>query len=189
MIIDILRHTPFWVFLVLALLVFLGARRIRPGRIPVRRLYVLPLVMTVFSLVGTVQAFGAGVATIGIWVVAFAALLALGRSLPARSDVQYAPASRSVELPGSWLPLVLMITIFFFRYAVAVALAMHPALHADPTFGTAVSGLYGLFAGSFAARALMTWRAAFRPRGAARELATDGRAVGSGAASGPVRAA
>ena len=55
---------------------------------------------------------------------------------------------------GSWMPLALMMGIFFFRYAVAVIHAIRSG--ALDTAGTAllVAGAYGLFSGLFMARAM-----------------------------------
>jgi hypothetical protein len=162
MIIDILRHTPPWVFVVLALLVVLGVRRLRANALHPRQLLILPVVMTALSAFGLWQVFGANTVAVAAWIAVFAAALAVGWSLSAQDGVQYSATTNRIHVPGSALPLVLMMTIFFLRYGVAVSLAIDPALRTQTFFVAAVGAAYGCSSGCFAARALRTWRSAFR---------------------------
>ncbi len=162
MIIDILRHTPIWVFGILAALIALGLRRLRADDLTTRQLFILPAVMAVLSLFGLCQSFGASAAAAGGWLAAVVVSLAIGKALPPQAGVQYSPASRRIRVPGSAVPLVLMMTIFFLRYVAAVSLAMHPALRTDVPFVAAIGLAYGLSSGCFAARALRIWTSAFR---------------------------
>jgi len=59
-----------------------------------------------------------------------------------------------LHVPGSWLPLVLMVALFLIKYGVGVTLAVNPAMAADTTFGAVCGLAYGSFSGLFAARAL-----------------------------------
>ena len=164
MILSILQHTPVWVFALFVALVALGARRLRAHTIGVRQLLILPIAMTGFSLFGLTQAFGIGVVPLAAWSLAFAAMLVFATVRPTNPAVQYSPAVRAIHIPGSWLPLALMMTIFFLRYAVAVTLVINPTLHGDASFVAGIAALYGLSSGSFAARALLTWRGATASR-------------------------
>lgn len=168
MIIDILRHTPPWVFLILIALIALGVRRLRANDLHPRQLLILPVVMTILSAFGLWQAFGANVVAIAAWVVVFVASLAVGWSLQPQDGVrvmQYSsPMSNRIHVPGSALPLVLMMTIFFLRYGVAVSLAIDPSLRTQTVFVAVVGAVYGLSSGCFVARALRTWRSAFGGR-------------------------
>ena len=171
MIVDILRHTPVWVFGILAALVVLGIQRMRTRDITIRQLVALPAAMALLSAFGLWQSFGPSAAAAGGWLVAIAAASLIGRALPVQDRVQYSPAKRRIRVPGSWVPLVLMMTIFFLRYVAAVSLAMHPTLRTDALFGAAIGVAYGLSSGIFAARALRTWNSAFR-RGPSSTVAT-----------------
>ena len=171
MIVEILRHTPVWVFLILAVLVWLGANRLRATDVPARRVVVLPVAMSGFSLFGLYSTFGADPVAATAWILVFAALLATGWILPTNPGVHYVAATRSIRVPGSWVPLALMMMIFFLRYVVAVLLAMHPPLRVETPFIAGIGAVYGLSAGCFAARALSTWRSAFGSRRSAGGMA------------------
>jgi hypothetical protein len=61
-------------------------------------------------------------------------------------------------VPGSWWPLALMMTIFFTRYATAVALTMRPAVGEQAAVAVSAAWLCGLASGFFVARAARIWR-------------------------------
>jgi hypothetical protein len=66
--------------------------------------------------------------------------------------------------------------IFFTKYAVAVALAMHPQLAHQGEVAFAVGALYGAFSGTFAARGIRLWMLALR-RHVPAEAAGPGSAL------------
>ena len=63
-------------------------------------------------------------------------------------------------MPGSWLPMGVILAIFMTKYAVGVTLSMQPSLAHSDAFTLSVSLLYGLFSGFFAGRAIRLWRLA-----------------------------
>lgn len=160
MIIDILTHTPTWVFVVFGLLLVVGIRLSRPTRVAMPRLLIVPVAMAALSVLSLVQTFGATSAGVAVWALLAVGGVALGCVLPRRSDVQYSSADHRLTVPGSWLPLILMMTIFFTRYTVGVLLAMHPDLASSLSFTIAVATLGGLTSGTFAARAARIVRVA-----------------------------
>jgi len=162
MLLQIIVHTPKWVFAVFALLLWLGAKQLRPGRAGLGRITAMSLGMTGLSLAGVVSAFGESAGALLGWGVAALALALLVLQAPVPAGIRYAPATRSFELPGSAVPLVLMMGVFFTKYAVGVALAMHPELQRQAAFAVGIPMLYGAFSGIFAARALRLWKLAAR---------------------------
>lgn len=163
MLLQILQHTPGWVFALFALLLWLGGRQLRAGRTPLWRVGLMPVAMTGLSIYGVGSAFGSAPAPLAAWIAAavLAAAWVIRRPLPA--GTHYDAATRSFMLAGSAVPLLLMMGIFFAKYTVAVQLVMHPALGHDTAFTLAIGALYGAFSGIFAARALRLWKLARRP--------------------------
>jgi Family of unknown function (DUF6622) len=155
---EILRQTPLWVFGLFALLLYLGLLQARARSVGLPRLALLPLAMLGLSLFGVVSAFGARPLALGCWAGALAATAGASFALPPAPGIRYVADRRAFSLPGSWLPLALMMTVFFTKYAVAVTLARQPALHAAPGFLAVVGCVYGLFSGLFFARALRILR-------------------------------
>lgn len=165
MLLQILSHTPTWVFALFAALLLLGLQQRVPRRVTLRRTLLMPLVMGGLGLSGVLSAFGTTAAALTWAAVALAVALALGRR-PAPAGSAWLPAERCFHVPGSVLPLLLMLAVFSTKYAAAVLLAMHPAWAQDSAAALGLSAFYGLAGGVFLGRAARLWRLALRPAGA-----------------------
>ena len=62
------------------------------------------------------------------------AVLTLVRPLLTIPGARWDPAGAVVHVPGSVLPLALILSLFAVKYAAGASLALHPALAADPLF-------------------------------------------------------
>ena len=163
---PIVRNTPTWVWGLLVALVALGASQLRDRSASLARVSLLPVSMTIFSVWGTVAALGSSplfAQALGVWIAAALALFAL--VAPGRAAARYDAASRSYALPGSVVPLLLIVGIFLVKYVVGVELAMAPRLMQDTQYALTVAGLYGAFTGIFVGRAARLWRLALRGAG------------------------
>lgn len=164
----ILKNTPSWVWGLLATLVALGFSQIATRRVSTLRMGLMPVAMTGLSLWGTVSAFSQsplfGYALLA-WAAGAALMVGLIGPRAAAPGASYDAGTRSFNVPGSWLPLALILGIFLTKYGVGVELAMQPALAHDGQYSLIVGGLYGLFSGTFAGRAARMWRLALRPAG------------------------
>ena len=154
MILAILHHTPAWVWAVLAALVAIGLKQSFPRRLRLGRVTTLPVAFVALSLASLVSALALGLVLAAVAV----------RTSGAPAAARWLPAERAFEVPGSWLPLALMLGIFALRFAVAVLLAQQPALRGDATFAALAGFGYGGFSGVFLGRALALWRLAREPR-------------------------
>jgi hypothetical protein len=161
----ILSHTPVWVWVLFAALIVLGSKQMLDNRVGLRRVIVLPLAMLGLSLSGTLSAFGATPAALLAWGAGFTVTAALMLQYPAPKGVSFDPASRQFTVPGSFVPLALMMGIFAFKYTAGVALAMHPELRHDAMLTIIAGTAYGAFSGAFAARAGRLLRLALQYRG------------------------
>lgn len=165
MLLQILIHTPKWVFALFALLVFLGIQQLAPSRPSLTRITLLPLAMVGLSVYGVVSSLGdQPMALAGFALAALGmATLVLLRPLPAA--VSYDASTQRFSLPGSAVPLALMMGIFCTKYGVGVALAMQPALAHQMAVASAIGILYGAFSGLFAARSMRLWKLALQAHG------------------------
>jgi hypothetical protein len=158
---PILRHTPAWVWLLLAGLVLLGWLYSRTRTVKLAQVSAVPVGMTVFSLWGVVNAFARSPLQAGVILLWLLAAVAVAVPLSQRRPAAwYDRASRSFDLPGSWIPMLLFVGIFLTRYVVSVQLVLHPALVADAGFALPVAAVYGAFTGVFIGRAGQLWRLA-----------------------------
>ena len=68
------------------------------------------------------------------------------------------PHTQRVRLPGSAMPLLLIVTIFLVKYAVGVELALQPALREHAGFALGVAAASGALSGVLAKRSAGLWR-------------------------------
>ena len=160
---QIFLHTPVWVWALLVGLIALGYSQTRSRTISLGRLVIIPVAMMVLSLYGTLSAFGPSPTVLGAWLAACAMVASLVALRTAPAGTAYDGVHRRYTIPGSWLPLVVILGIFCTKYAVGVTLAMHSAMAQHTLFATLVGTLYGLFSGFFAGRALRLWRLTLTP--------------------------
>lgn len=156
---TVLAHTPTWVWGLLAGLLWLGASQLASRRVGLQRTLLMPLAMTGLSIYGICSAFASTAQLAAVFLVWLTALvlvaaLALWWRPRAPQGTLYTPSSRSFYLPGSAMPLLLILGIFLTKYLVGVELAMQPALAHDNSFALQIAALYGVFNGLVAARSL-----------------------------------
>jgi len=160
MLLQILANTPKWVFVLFAALLWLGLSQLLTRRVGLSRITGLAIGMSAFSLYGTVSAFAGVPMALLAWLAGAAAVFALLAGRAAPLGTRYDAATHRFTVPGSAVPLAVMMGIFLTKYAVGITLGMQPAVARDLLFALAVSAVYGAFSGVFAARAARLWRLA-----------------------------
>lgn len=160
MLLQILANTPKWVFVLFAALLWLGLSQLLTRRVGLSRITGLAIGMSVFSLYGTMSAFAGVPMALLAWLAGAAAVFALLAGRAAPLGTRYDAATRRFTVPGSAVPLAVMMGIFLTKYAVGITLGMQPAVARDLLFALAVSAVYGAFSGVFAACAARLWRLA-----------------------------
>jgi hypothetical protein len=157
---QIFSNTPRWVWILLLALLWIGCKQAVTRTASLKRITVMPLVMTGLSLSGTVTAFGSEPAVLLAWLGAASLVGTVVLQRPLPYATHYNPMERRFSLPGSWVPLLLIMGIFMTKYVVGVVSVMQPTLAHDSNFALMFSALYGAFSGIFLARAARLWRLA-----------------------------
>ncbi|MET0225800.1 MAG: DUF6622 family protein [Dokdonella sp.] len=159
MISEILRHTPVWVYLLFAYLVWMGLKRLQPSLRDVRRVYIVPAVFIVWGLAGLVQRADQLPHAGWSWLLGAALGAALGVSLQQRIAVDRLRGR--VLQPASVMPLLRNLAIFGSHYLLNVAAAIHPRDSADYlAWDVIVSGLSAGYFCGWAVRFALAYRAA-----------------------------
>jgi hypothetical protein len=155
MISGILQNTPAWVWAVFIALLAFGLLQARDRRVPRILVFVLPGIMVPLSLYAVEAAFGLAPAPLIAWGIGIASAVAINQMVfQSPTGVRYISPENKFELRGSWLPLVLMMTIFCARFVLGVTRVMNPALIGNSTFIVTVSAILGLCSGMFLARSI-----------------------------------
>ena len=160
MLISILQHTPHWVWWLLAALISLGVSQMQPQHKTLRAATAIPVAMAALSLYGVVSMFSHESIALVVWAVAMLAALAMSHAAGIGSKARWLAAEQRLLVPGSGVPLMLMLGLFIIKFGANAALAIHPDLSVDGMFAGSVSFAYGAFSGIFLARGLAMWRVA-----------------------------
>lgn len=167
MILEILTHTPAWVFVLFAVVIALGACRLRDGERDSRRECLIPILFVVFGVIRFYQHDDPS--AISFWLIAAGMGLLIG-SL-ARPALRSVPGCYRIFLAGSAWPLSRILVIFAAHYFVNVAAVLSFDHRVDfLRLDAAVSGAAaGFFAG-------WLWRFAQAFRAAKASPTIGGRA-------------
>jgi len=148
----ILSHVPAWVWGLLAFIIAMGVLQSRDQTQARARLLILPLAWAAFGAWGVEQSFGLHLLPLLAW----AAGLFLGLLLVKRSgwpgQARFEADTQRFFVPGSWLPLALMLGIFISKFALGMSLALRPQLAQEPAVALGFALLFGALGGVFLGR-------------------------------------
>jgi len=153
LIVRILSNTPTWVFALFLALLVLGLMQTRTRTVRKIPALLLPAGMIALSLAGINSSFGLRLVPLASWAAALAIAVLVAYALFRDKRVEYDATEEKFLVPGSWAPLVVIMAIFAAKYVHAVMRAFNAEVISAPLFIVALSAVYGLLSGYFAARA------------------------------------
>jgi hypothetical protein len=174
MLTQILAHTPAWVWGLLAALIALGLVQTRTRRVARAQLLALPLAMLGLGLWSLAPVFAVLPLAGLVWLAALFVGGWLGRRLLLPARARWQAELRRMELPGSWLPMTLILAIFALRYVAGASQAMHPEWRTAAAVQLPLAGLFGALSGMFVGRALGLLQLAREPAHRAATITRDG---------------
>ena len=152
---QVVKGTPVWVWAILVSLIVLGVNQLRTRNVSRYSVLIAPVV---FLFVGLIAA-GRGPVGFSAWALT---LLASAASTffvwQPTGGARYDANSDRLHLPGSVIPLLLMLAIFLLNYAINVALAINPALRSELGWQVGPAIILGALSGVFIGRALTLFR-------------------------------
>ena len=154
MILQILVHTPLWVWGLLAALLALGLWQRLDRKVHWAQLLILPLALLALGLWSMASGFVAQPVAALLWLGAIAAATVVGLRLPRPAAARWLVDEARLFLPGSWLPLMLIVAIFSLRYAAGVGQGLHPEWRTAASVQWPLALVFGALSGIFLGRAL-----------------------------------
>lgn len=158
-IILVIVHTPIWVWGLYALLLFLGLQRTRDSVVPLWRMLILPIVVTLLAVSSVI---GAGLDSATAILLGLAAGAFAGWPLERLGSVRRLSDGR-LWLRGEWLSLGQIVAVLVARYATNAVGAMNPVLHANPIWHLGTLFVCSLLSGIFLGRTARRLRICFLP--------------------------
>lgn len=166
---QILSHTPTWIFVLFAGLLGFGLIHTRNRSVKRLLAYVLPAAMVALSLSGVQSSFGFKLLPVAAWAIGLVvAAFVFYRALPNRG-ISFDPERNVFFVPGSWGPLAVIMAIFFTKYVLAVVQG-RTGIAVAPGTAAAISLAYGGFSGYFCARAASLMAAANRTSNSSKPM-------------------
>ncbi|MBK0026983.1 DUF1453 domain-containing protein [Stenotrophomonas sp. S48] len=153
MIMQILSHTPLWVWALLAFLVYRGVAAMKPGESSLVRLAIVPALFLAWGAWSISHRYGGSLQAWGEWLVGIAAGAAIGWLLLRRATLALNPATGKLRRSPDYSLLPLLLVTFLVKYGFEVAFAVSPALAGHAGFTAAYlltsGGFAGIFLGKF----------------------------------------
>ena len=148
--IQILKNTPIWVWAILAALIYLGSKQLK-ARV-VKRYSVL-IAPVVFLFVGLMAA-GRGPVGLATWAVSLTSLAVVTFFVwQPTGGARYEPSGDRLHMPGSVVPMLLMLAIFLLNYVINVVLAINPSYRGELVWQVVPALILGALSGVFIGRA------------------------------------
>lgn len=112
MLVQIISHTPIWVNAVFFVLLVFGLMQTRTRSVSKIPALLLPVGMIALPLAGINSSFGLTTIPLAAWGVATVVATGVGYTIFRDKRIHYEAANGKFFMPGSWVPLVVMMAIF-----------------------------------------------------------------------------
>lgn len=154
-----IADTPTWVWAVFGLLMYMGWRRTRPRVVRISRVFLLPAIIAVLAVEHLARSYTGDLMPVFVWLGAAAIGVAIGVAFMGTQAVKVDRNRGLVEMPGTWIYLVVILLIFATRYAFGYLSATEPDVMGDPRLLALQSGFTGFVVGWLVGRTGATlWR-------------------------------
>lgn len=153
--IQILKGTPIWVWAILLALVYLGSKQLKARVVKRQSVLIAPVAFLFLGL----MAAGRGPVGFATWAVSLIGLAALTFFVwQPTAGARHEASGDRLHMPGSVVPMLLMLSIFLLNYMINVVLAIHPAYRDELVWQVGPALVLGALSGVFIGRAATLFR-------------------------------
>jgi len=142
---DILKGTPTWVYILLFFLIYKGIKALKPNVMKLKKLLILPVVFFILSLHRVSNPY--------YYILFLICGLLVGWLLYKNIKIKADKTNNLIALPGSALPIVLILIAFAKGYYFGYESAVHPEYLKQHWFILLSLITSGFFSGIFIGRA------------------------------------
>lgn len=160
--IEILNHTPLYVYWMFFSLLIVGLMQRRTRNLSKNRALIIPSILILLSLMGLLSDFGANLLTILSSFLGFILSTFIIYQIQIKfnifSTIVYNKNSNNFTIKGSFIPLCLFMLVFFIKYIVGFIKSTNVELFSNIYFILLFCFLYGVFISIFFIRFYILWQ-------------------------------
>lgn len=159
---QIITKIPTFVWPLFAVLLLGGLKARKASAVPIATLLLIPSIFLGWSLFSFFGKYGTNPLAILFWILCLGLGFLIGFLHLQRLNLQFDRHKKKVEMPGSWIPLILSMSIFTSKFSIGMMSSMMPHLNGSLLFlGLELFStiILGIFAGR-GINCLMRYRAA-----------------------------
>ncbi len=153
---DILLHTPKWVFLLFFFLLYLSYIQINDRKLSKSRVFIVPIVMVCFSVFSIFSTFDLNLKNILIYILSLALGIFLNKILRFPSILKVENGFFLVK--GGFHYPILIMCVFFTKYFLGVISSVNPTLLLQNNFIISMLVLFGIYTGIFFRRLILIYK-------------------------------
>ncbi len=153
-----LSHIPLWVLPLFLFLLWMGQRQSRPRTMSPALAVSIAVALLGLSVYGVLAAFGARPIAVVCWAAGFAASLTMGTRVFGPGRLAMTGDRSAVNVPGSWLPMALLIGMFGAKFALGFLAGTGSPMLQQLWFVSLASVTLGLLSGGFATRSIAVFQ-------------------------------
>ncbi len=144
-VIEAILGTPWWAWVGLAYLLFIGIRALKPSIKRIQNILILPTIFLILSLQGLFRSFTLLNLTIWLFAVCIGAgfSLLLHKSISIKAD----RINHLIALPGTRTTLFIVLFIFAVKYYFGYQMAVNPSRIQDFSFNLGRLGIFAFITG------------------------------------------
>lgn len=131
---QIITKIPVFVWPLFAILLLGGLKARKASSVPILVLLLIPSIFLGWSLFSFFGKYGTNPLAILFWLLCLGLGFLIGFLHMQRLDLQFNRQKKKVEMPGSWIPLMLSMSIFTSKFSIGMMSSMMPHLNGSLLF-------------------------------------------------------
>lgn len=131
---QIITKVPIYVWPLFLILLLGGLKARKTSSVPLAVLLLIPSIFFTWSLFSFFGKYGSEFTSIIFWVACLALGFFIGFLHILKLGLRFDKQKKKVEMPGSWIPLLLSMSIFISKFSVGMMSSMLPHLNDSSLF-------------------------------------------------------
>ncbi|MGA4519797.1 hypothetical protein [Citrobacter portucalensis] len=148
-VLDMLEHTPVWVYLLFAFLLYRGIKARTPATVTLEKLALIPAIFLFWDIYDLITYRDPTLITYIQWTIGIISGAIIGYILINPDRLSRSSAPRSIHRPADYSALPFMLLAFGIKYVLGVLNAIAPDVLRQPAISALAIITGGMFAGVF----------------------------------------